>query len=62
MFKKGQLVRHIKHGWVLLVVRDEVPGRQVQLGSPIRLAPFKAHAHLLKLVGNNYRAKQKCSR
>lgn len=54
MFKKGQLVRHILHDWVLVVAQDEVQGRYVRLCSPIRSVPFKVPAKLLKLIGNNY--------
>ena len=61
MFKKGQLVRSVKYGVEYIVCSDEIFGRYVRVRTP-----GGTHGTVdpgeIALIGNNYQAKQKCSR
>ena len=61
MFKKGQLVKSVKYGVEYIVCSDEIFGRYVRVRTPggiyVNVDPRE-----IALIGNNYQAKQKCSR
>lgn len=61
MFKKGQLVQSVKYGFKYIVCSDEIPWRYVRIrthgGVHGTINPRD-----IRLIGNNYQAKPKCSR
>jgi hypothetical protein len=61
MFKKGQLVRSVKYGVEYIVCSDEIFGRYVRVRTPGGIHGTVDQREIA-LIGNNYQAKQKCSR
>lgn len=61
MFKKGQLVKSLDTGAEYFVRGHEHPGFGVLL-EDAKGRRFKVNLDDLELIGNNYQAKQKCSR
>lgn len=61
MFKKGQVVRSIKNGFVFIVHRDEVTDPYVRvkaLGGEYDGECGVVGRSDIKLIGNNYRSKK----
>lgn len=61
MFKKGQLVRTKNRGHLYIVTTDQTYGAYVHVKTP-GFMHGTLDARNLTLIGNNYQAKQKCSR
>ena len=63
MFRKGQLVRSKKTGRIYLVEGYDPTGFYVRGQTPTYpIYTLGAPNRFLTLIGNNYQAKQKCSR
>lgn len=67
MFKKGQLVKLVKNGRMYRVVRHRPDGLVVAYpllrdGRVWWLGRVEMTPPQFELIGNNYQAKQKCSR
>lgn len=63
MFKKGQLVQSVKYGDYYVVTHAFPSGWAMTATlTPKRMDRLLFSPERLRLIGNNYRAKQKCSR
>lgn len=61
MFKKGQLVQSLDTG-VLYLITKVLTEHVMVVRHDENCGDFHMRLGRLKLIGNNYRAKQKCSR
>lgn len=61
MFKKGQLVRSTRNGKNYVVLGRTI-GERVWASHVRHQAGFWLNTRCLRLIGNNYQAKPKCSR
>lgn len=63
MFKKGQLVQSVKYGDLYVVTHAFPDGWAMTVPlTPKRMDKLLFSPERLRLIGNNYQAKQKCSR
>ncbi len=63
MFKKGQLVQSVKYGDLYVVTHSFTDGWAMTAPlTPKRMDKLLFSPERLRLIGNNYQAKPKCSR